>query len=515
VRPVDQIEDSVTLKQVAVLLQKENQRLHDRLQVLLRENASLRGDTSPEQLQLEIAKLQEQMARFQKKLFAESSEKRPREPGEDSSSNKDPQRGHGPREQKLLPVVEELHELPPNDRQCPACQGELGEMKGQFEESEEITVVQRTFKIVKHRRQKYRCRCNGAVVTAPSPKRLVPGGRYSTEFAVEVAVNKYGDHLPLDRQRRIMEREGLVVDTQTLWDQVSVLAQAVKPTYEALRDQILASPHIHADETWWRLMDGPSSKRWYVWAVATDKAVYYRIYPTRSAKAAGDLLTGYTGNVMVDGYSAYGSLQRAGPGKKFVLSHCWSHVRRKFVEIEEFYPEECKQILDLIGKLYDLESQAPSLDRLEDDMRREALKLRADLRDKQSRPLISQIRNWAYGQRGTRESGLRKAIEYMLLMWSGLILFLDDPRIPLDNNRIERALRGVVLGRKNHYGSRSLRGTEVAAIFYSLLETAKLWKMDPKAYLLAVTKAAIEKPGSVLLPEDYIKQAKASVSAAA
>lgn len=514
-RPVDQIDNPDTLKQVALLLQKENQRLHDRLQFLLRENASLRGDTSPEQLQLEIQKLQEQMARFQKKLFAESSEKRSKKKGEDSSSDKEPQRGHGPREQKLLPVVEELHELPQNDRQCPACQGEVGEMKDQFEESEEITVVQRTFKVVKHRRQKYRCRCNGAVVTAPFPNRLVPGGRYSTEFAVEVAVNKYGDHLPLDRQRRIMEREGLIVDTQTLWDQISVLSQAVKPTYEALREQILSSPQIHADETWWRLMDGPSSRRWYVWAVATDKAVHYRIYPTRSTKAAGDLLTGYTGNVMVDGYGAYGSLQRAGPEQTFLLSHCWSHVRRKFVEIEEFYPDECREILDLIGKLYGVEDQAPSLDRLEDDLRKKALEVRAKLRAEESRPLINQIRDWAYAQRGTRESGLRKAVEYMLVMWSGLIRFLDDPRVPLDNNRIERALRGVVLGRKNHYGSRSQRGTKVAAIFYSLLETAKIWKMDPKAYLLAVTKAAIENPGTVLLPEEYQEQFKSQASAAA
>jgi transposase len=514
VRPVDQIDNPETLKQVALLLQKENQRLHDRLQTLLRENANLRGDTSPEQLQLEIQKLQEQMARFQKRLFAESSEKRPSEKG-DESFVKEPQRGHGPREQKLLPVVEEVHELPEDARQCPSCQGELGEMKGQFEESEEITVVQRTFKIVKHRRKKYRCRCNGAVVTAVSPKRLVPGGRYSTKFAVEVATSKYSDHIPLDRQRRIMEREGLVVDTQTLWDQIYVLSHAVKPTYEALRQEILSSSQIHADETWWRLMKGHSSKRWYVWALASDKAVYYRIYPSRSTKAAGDLLAGYAGNVMVDGYRVYGSLQRAGPENTFLLSHCWSHVRRKFVEIEEFYPQESKEILDLIGHMYGVERLLPSLDRLEESRRDEVLKVRADLRNKESRPLLEQIRDWAYAQRGTRESGLRKAVEYMLTMWPGLTRFLDDPRIPLDNNRIERALRGVVLGRKNHYGSRSQRGTEVAAIFYSLIETAKLWKLDPKAYLLAATKAAIEKPGSVLLPKEYLEKLTSQDSAAA
>ena len=98
------------------------------------------------------------------------------------------------------------------------------------------------------------------------------------------------------------------------------------------------------------------------------------------------------------------------------------------------------------------------------------------------------------------ESGLAKAIDYMLGMWKVLTRFLDDPRIPLDNNQTERGLRGLVVGRKNHYGSRSRRGTQVAALFYSLLESAKLCGVEPKAYLLTATHAALATPGTVTLP---------------
>ena len=98
-------------------------------------------------------------------------------------------------------------------------------------------------------------------------------------------------------------------------------------------------------------------------------------------------------------------------------------------------------------------------------------------------------------------------MNYILERWKGLTVFLEDPLVPLDNNAAERALRGPVLGRKNHYGSRSQRGTLVAAILYSLCETAKLRGLDPRAYLIAATKAAIRNPGAITMPEDLLQLA--------
>ena len=217
------------LRQVAVLLDRENHRLHEKLHKLLLENARLKGADAAT-LQLEIEHLQELLAQRERRLFGLSSEKRPRTNGEEPATEKLAKTGHGPTAQPELPIVEQIHELPETEGACPSCGGDLVPLGEQFEESEEISVVQRQFVVVKHRRRKSRCRCNAAVVTALAPPKLIPGGRYSPEFAVEVATSKYLDHLPLERQARIMERQGLAVSSQTLWDQIDALARVLHPT---------------------------------------------------------------------------------------------------------------------------------------------------------------------------------------------------------------------------------------------------------------------------------------------
>jgi transposase len=482
------------LRQVALLQEREIRTLYQRIEHLTTELVRLQGGDASA-LQLELEQLRELLARRERALFAESSEKRPQPPSEEAPVEKPAPRGHGPQAQPRLPEIERLHELPESQRECPQCGGQLVPLGDQSEDCEEITVVERHFVLVKQRCRKYRCRCNASVVTAPGPRKLIPGGRYSPEFAVEVAISKYADHLPLERQAGIMEREGLEIGSQTLWDQIDALAGHLKPTYEALCTRVLASPRIGADETYWRLMGGEESSRWWVWCLTSDEAVVYRLCSSRSAKAARALLGGYRGIVIADGYGVYESLARDGPS--FTLAHCWAHVRRKFVEIEPNYPAACSQILDRIGELYAIERLAPT-------SKPETAPLRAQLRHERSRPIVEDIRRWALSQGALPRGGLGRAIGYMLGLWSGLTRFLDDPRIPLDTNAVERALRGVVVGRKNHYGSRSRRGTEVAALFYTLCESAKLTGVEPRRYLLAATHAAIDTPGTATLPQSLL-----------
>jgi transposase len=136
------------------------------------------------------------------------------------------------------------------------------------------------------------------------------------------------------------------------------------------------------------------------------------------------------------------------------------------------------------------------------------LDLRKRLRQEQSRGIVKRIETtlleWKPGLLPRSEFG--KAVLYMMKLWTGLILFLSNPAIPLDNNAVERAQRGPVVGRKNHYGSKSRRGTEVAAIFYTLIETAKLWDVDPGRYLLAVLRNAVANPGAVTLPAGLLEE---------
>ena len=127
----------------------------------------------------------------------------------------------------------------------------------------------------------------------------------------------------------------------------------------------------------------------------------------------------------------------------------------------------------------------------------------AALRAKQSTPVVDEIRNWLMTQRALPRSSLGKAIAYTSGLWPGLVRFLGDPKIPLDTNGVERALRGVVVGRKNHYGSRSERGTRVAALLYSLIESAKLAGVEPRAYLGEAARRAIRNPGIATLARDF------------
>jgi transposase len=185
--------------------------------------------------------------------------------------------------------------------------------------------------------------------------------------------------------------------------------------------------------------------------------------------------------------------------------HCWAYVRRKFIEAESSYPEECRTAIEWIGELYEVERQVPRLPRTApDEAQTEALDLRMRLRGERSKVIIAQLREWAYATKPATlpESSLGKAIDYMLSLWPGVTRFLADLRVPLDNNAAERALRGVVVGRKNHYGSHSKRGAEVAALCYTLFESAKLAGVDPHRYVLEATRRAIASRGTVTLPKD-------------
>lgn len=502
-RSVVDINDSETLKQAALLLEDENGRLHTRLKELIAENAKLTGKESAKQLELEIMKLQEQLALARQKIFGSSSEKRSTEDGAGAGQKmgRDPkQPGHGPRPQIELKVIETPHDLPEDARKCPDCGLPVCEWDGQTEDSEEITVVERQFIVRKHQRKKYRCKTGCAPVTAPGPFKLITGGRYSVEFAVYVALAKYLYHLPLERQVRMYDANGLEIDSQTLWDQIEVLAGHLGPSYRALGPEVFASSLIHADETHWKMLTGHSTK-WFVWSVANHTAVYHRIYPSRSGATAKEVLTGYRGTVMVDAYDAY-QTARASPGGTplFGLVFCWAHVRRRYVKAQPFATAACTEVIDLIGKLYEIERDLPNPHALEGDDQTAALEHIRAVRKERSAPIVDEIKTWTGRQTALPESTFAKAIKYMVEQWAGLTAFLENAWAPLDNNLVERQIRGIVVGRKNHYGSKSKRGTEVAATFYSLIETAQIRGEDPATYLARAAMAAIAEPGTVTLP---------------
>jgi transposase len=437
--------DLERLRQMALLLEAENARLHRRLVELTKALADAKGEAGQAQLELEIARLQEQLAARTRALFGPSSERRGTPPADETPAAPAAPRGHGPRRQPTRPLVDVVHTRAADAAPCPQCGGALTPWPDQYEEAEEVDVVERSFRLMRHRRQKYRCRCGGCVVTAPGPPKLVAGGRYSVDFAVAVAVAKYLDHLPLARQVRQMARAGLAIDTQTLWDQLLALSQHLTPTYEALVADVLAAPVLGADETTWALLEPGRTKTWWVWALCRPDAVVYRLLDTRSAAGAATVLGDYRGVVVCDGYAAYRALAKRGGGERagptITLAHCWAHVRRQYVEAEPSTPVAA-EVLTRIGELYTAEAAAQAT------AAGDAAALVAARRARVA-PVVEAIRTWVVAQRALPQSALGKALAYTTELWPGLVAFLDDGAIPVDNNATERALRRIALGRKN------------------------------------------------------------------
>lgn len=391
----------------------------------------------------------------------------------------------GPTEQRELSRHEQVLTLDEADRTCPSCGGRLEPWKGQFETSEMIDVIEVSYRVVSVRQQKYICKCGGCIETAPGPERATPGGRYSLRFAVKVAEDKYLDHQPLARQSRIVKRHGLEAKPQTLWDQLYFLGGRVKPVYEGLFQYVKRQPVIGLDQTSWKRLDGSKSTPFQMWCLTSPGVVYHQICDDKSEETFKQLLGDYSGTVVCDALSTHAAGARGSPG--IVLAGCWAHVFRRFREAEPDHPE-AMMALNWIGQLYEIDERAG------DD-----LDLRGQLRRTESTAVLAELKSWLWNQAVLKSLSIGKAAGYTIGQWERLTRFLDDPRIPLDNNQTERGIRGPVVGRKNHYGSKSKRGTEVAAIFYTLFETAKLGELDPAAYLLEAARAASF--GEVLLPQ--------------
>jgi transposase len=397
------------------------------------------------------------------------------------------QRGHGPTEQPNLPRVPLRCELGDEERECPACHGMLKPLVGQVERSEMIDVVELKYQVVEVERQKYVCECGGAVETAPGPARAVDGGRYSLRFAIKVAFDKYVAHLPLERQARLMAHHGLNITSQTLWDQCSAITDLLAPTYDALFALARASPVVGVDQTSWPDLEDSSLPPWQMWCVTAPGIVYHRICDDKSARTFKMLLGDYKGWVVADALGTHQAGARECSGLR--LAGCWAHVLRRFRDAVVDFPE-AQFMLAWIQDLYQIDARATDV--------ADRTKLRAT----ESRAVTQKMKAWMQDTTALKTTSLGAAIRYTLGIWDRLTLFLEDGAVWLDNNRTERGLRGPVVGRRNHFGSKSARGTQVAAIMYSLVESAKVSGIDPIAYLTEVATRAQHSPGAVLLPGD-------------
>jgi transposase len=477
--------DIEQLRAIAIAQQIQIEQLLRVLQAKCDELAALKG--SETELQQTLA-LVESLTR-QARTVADQLTTLPT-PAPTATPDKKARTRSGPTEQPQLPIVEQVFELDDADKVCPSCGGELQPMKGQFETSEMIDVVEVSYRVVRVQQQKYTCKCGGCVETAPGPERAVAGGRYSLDFAIKVALDKYLDHIPLARQERILRRHGLAVTTQTLWDQLESLGRRLESASRALLARLLSQPVVGLDQTSWPRLDGKGDKPWQMWCLTAPCLVAHRIRDDKSKDTFRALMDGYRGTVVCDALKTHEAGARGNDA--IALAGCWAHVYRKFEEAAPDHPE-AQLALKWIGELYAV-----------DERTKGDLEKRADLRRTESAAVIATMKTWLWQQAVLKTLSIGHAAAYVVANWDRLTRFLQDARIPLDNNATERGIRGPVVGRKNHYGSKSRRGTEVAATFYRLLETAKLAGIDPARYLREAAFANAR--GEILLPGELARE---------
>lgn len=387
-------------------------------------------------------------------------------------------------EAKDLPVAKATYNYLMSDRQLAAesllrginAKAEAWEkVEGLYQSSTEITVIEKVYQQTLHQQQKYRLKRQyndsgkEVFLTAPGPAKLRPGSRYSIDFATNVAIDKYLYHMPLERQRRQMASRGLNVEVKTLYGLCEAVAEHCQAVVPMIKQEILGDfTAVHVDETPWHIIGEGSSG--YMWVLSNRIGSFYQFEPTRSGKVAEEILEGYVGGVVSDGYAGYSQVK-----KKEGIRHqqCWSHVRREFFDIEKNYPRECLEIIRIIDKLFDVEASAKSFE----DLR--------ELRKTESKKVIKEIYDWleATQSKCFPESGMKKAINYTMNAWHELTWFLNDLSVPLTNNDAERALRHVVMGRKNFNGSKTINGADTASAIYTVVESAKKAGLEPILYL--------------------------------
>jgi transposase len=368
------------------------------------------------------------------------------------------------------------------DTACPCCGGALHQIGEDV--AERLDVVPTTFRVLVTRRPRYGCRsCESAVVQAPAPARIVEGGIPTEALIAQVLVAKYADHLPLYRQAQIYARQGIQLDRSTLADWVGRAAWYLRPLRDHILERLRRSERLFADETTAPVLDPGRgrTKTGQLWAYARDDRpwggddppmVAYVYAADRKGERAETHLGDFAGTLQVDGYGGYAALAKR--RQQLQLAFCWAHVRRKFYELADSSPV-ATEVLRRIAMLYAIEGE----------VRGTSAEQRRSVRDERSRIIIDDLRQYldARNRQVSAKAKLGEAIRYALTRWDGLSRFLDDGRIDLDSNTVERSIRPLALNRKNALFAGSDEGGDNWAVIATLIENCKISGINPHDWL--------------------------------
>ena len=373
-----------------------------------------------------------------------------------------------------LPRVELHHEPDSTTCSCGCQLKRIGE-----DISEKLDYTPGVLTVQRHIRGKWACAQCQSLTQAPVPAQIIDKGLPTSGLLAQVLVAKYSDHLPLYRQESIFGRCGYPIARSTLAQWVGVCGVQLQPLVDALKTAMFRSAVLHADETPVAMLKPGNKKthRAYLWAYAPGvfedlKAVVYDFCESRAGEHARTFLDDWSGALVCDDFSGY----KASFGAAITEVGCMAHARRKFFDLHASNKSEiAQQALIYIGQLYEVEREVKHL----------SVDERGRIRKDKSKLLVDALHQWLLLQRQriTDGSATAKALDYSLKRWVALTRFVDDARLPIDNNWIENQIRPIAIGRGNWLFAGSLRAGQRAAAVMSLIQSAKLNGHDPYVYL--------------------------------
>jgi len=480
-----------------------------------------------EQQQL-VAKLSHELALFRRYLYGRRSEKldpgqlllefagwmkamneaAPAEttPAPPSPAPSRPRAGHGRTPlPAFLPRQRVEHALPEEQCTCRECGARL--VKIGEETSEQLDYRPASLCVTEHVRVKYACKaCEGQVVTSAMPAQPIDKGRPGPGLLAQVITAKYADHLPLNRQVDIFARHGVELSRQTLCDWVADAANLLEPVYRDLTGSVLGGKVVHTDDTTVPVLDRDrtTTRDGRLWVYVGDKSppdIVYDYTASRSRAGPMEFLGEFRGHLQADAYAGYDAIYAAG---RVVEVGCWAHARRYFWDAKESDAARALMALGFIRQLYAVETEAKGLD----------AEARRALRQEKAKPVMERFKPWLDEQADLvlPKSPIGEAVGYARGQWTALTRYLEDGDLAIDNNASERALRRVVLGRKNWLFCGSDEGGKRAAVLYSVVATCKEHRIDPWEYLQDVLERISTHPNrrrAELLPRNW-KTARAA-----
>lgn len=499
----DLLPDNVqTLKQMVLTLLAQIDDLQGQLYYLKRQLFGKRSERLDPNQRLLFENLYEQVK-------AKLEEQKPPQTKKTPSRRN---RNHNGRRPLPAALRRETLEIEPDEQEkvCSIChhpKDRIGE-----EVTEKLEFVPACFYVQRYVRPKYACKhCQGQVAIGSLPPMAIDKGIPGEGLLAHIITSKYGDHLPLHRLESIFQRSDISIPVSTMCDWVGWCADLLEPLVNRMHERILLSPKINTDDTPIPIKSKHrkgSTYNGYLWVYIDEPHhVVFDFTPTRSRAGPIRFLGNYSGYVQADAYSGYDEFFRISEATEV---GCNSHARRKFEYALDSDPVRAARLMVLWGRLYEIESKAK-------EENYDAAQL-LHARQTQARPIFAEIQPLLeeYKNQVLPKSPMGKAVGYALNQWDALMRYTEDPRLDIDNNISERALRMVVLGRKNYLFAGSEAGARRAAIIYSLVATCKMHEIDPFAYFVDVLKRVSTHPADKideLLPGQWKKSHPSSTAA--